>query len=260
KQLHISRSPELGGGVSDYPTGENILCGIDSYEICQASFPLNTQVTLDASPNEGYEFSHWEINDLAMADVDGSIPVTMSENKDVIAVFVPVLKFPLSGTLESRELAHFFFSDTWDCAQCGQCPTGTYKLHVGADLSATYNYQNEVGERVDAAHAGVVKKIFTDQHLTWADAIVIESDDGQFTTVYWHVIKYGNLAENDPVTKGQQIATIADLGDNTHFHFGIRMAPYSYPESLAGALPVADGCGYLAFPEKFIDPKAAIYE
>jgi murein DD-endopeptidase MepM/ murein hydrolase activator NlpD len=87
----------LGGGVSDYPTGENILCGIDSYEICQASFPLNTQVTLNAYQNEGYEFSHWEINDLAMADVDGSIDVTMSENKNVKAVFVPVLGFPLNG-------------------------------------------------------------------------------------------------------------------------------------------------------------------
>lgn len=87
KNLIISRSPELSGGVSDYPAGENILCGIDSYEVCEASFSLNTEVTLDASPNEGYAFSHWEINDLAMADVDGSIDVTMSEAKNVVAVF-----------------------------------------------------------------------------------------------------------------------------------------------------------------------------
>ncbi|KKP69241.1 MAG: hypothetical protein UR66_C0001G0123 [Candidatus Moranbacteria bacterium GW2011_GWE1_35_17] len=97
QQLTVTRSPEAGGGVSDYPAGENIYCGIDSYEICEASFPSNTQVTLDASANAGYAFSHWEINDLAMADVDGSIDVTMDEVKNVVAVFVPEFGFPLSG-------------------------------------------------------------------------------------------------------------------------------------------------------------------
>jgi len=95
--LSISRSPEVGGGVSDYPAGENIYCGINGYNLCQAVFSLDTQVTLDAYPNEGYAFSHWEINDLAMADVDGTIVVPMSENKNVVAVFVPEFGFPLSG-------------------------------------------------------------------------------------------------------------------------------------------------------------------
>lgn len=253
-QLNINRSPEAGGGVSDYPTGENILCGIDSYEVCEASFPLNTEVTLDASPNEGYEFSHWEINDLAMADVDGSIDVVMSEDKNVVAVFVPVLNFPLSGTLENRELSHFFFGDTWTY---GECPTGVYKKHVGVDLSAT------VDEEVQAAHAGTVRDIFTGQHSQWADAIVVENADGQFTTVYWHVIKYDSLTIGDPVTKGQQIATIANLGGNTHFHFGFRWGSYDSNLSLAGALP-EESCGtsplYPAFPENFVNPNQLIFE
>lgn len=254
RQIHVSNSPQLGGGVSDYPAGENIYCGIDSYEICQASFSFNSQVTLSASPNEGYAFAYWEINDLAMADVDGEITVTMSESKNVKAVYKPVLNFPLSGTLENRELAHFFFGDTWTY---GECPTGVYKKHVGIDLYATAT------EEVQAAHAGTVKDIFTGQHSQWADAIVIESADSQFTTVYWHVVKYGNLTINDTVTKGQQIATVADLGSNTHFHFGIRMGIYNSDFSLAGALP-EESCGtspsYPAFPENFVSPSQVIYE
>ncbi|HBR79546.1 MAG TPA: hypothetical protein DEA46_03920 [Candidatus Moranbacteria bacterium] len=178
----------------------------------------------------------------------------MSEDKNVVAVFVPVLNFPLSGTLENRELSHFFFGDTWTY---GECPTGVYKKHVGVDLSAT------VDEEVQAAHAGTVRDIFTGQHSQWADAIVVENADGQFTTVYWHVIKYDSLTIGDPVTKGQQIATIANLGGNTHFHFGFRWGSYDSNLSLAGALP-EESCGtsplYPAFPENFVNPNQLIFE
>jgi murein DD-endopeptidase MepM/ murein hydrolase activator NlpD len=94
----------------------------------------------------------------------------------------------------------------------------------------------------------------------WAYAIVIENNDGSFTTVNWHVNAYGNLAVNNTVTKGQQIGTVANLGDNTHFHFGIRIGAYSDPESYAGALPVANGCEYLAYPENFINPALVNYQ
>ena len=58
----------------------------------------------------------------------------------------------------------------------------------------------------------------------------------------------------DTVTKGQKIATVADLGDNTHLHFGIRENAYSNISN-RGALPQTDCGGDPAFPEYFIDPE-----
>ena len=60
-----------------------------------------------------------------------------------------------------------------------------------------------------------------------------------------------------------QIATVADLtsyGHDTHFHFGIRKAPYTANFSLAGALPQqtctdpGKNFAYPAMPEYFVDP------
>lgn len=163
------------------------------------------------------------------------------------------LGFPLSGILGDRTIL-LEFGDIWTF---GECPTGVYKKHSGLDLDATAT------EEVYAAHDGTVKAIYTGQHAQWADAIVIEDDSGQFTTVYWHIAVYGNLAVNDTVTKGQQVATIADLGTDTHLHFGIRLSSYDDNFSLAGALP-QNSCGtspaYPAFPEFFIDPQVITYE
>jgi len=174
----------------------------------------------------------------------------MSAARTISAEFLPVLKWPLTGSKSSRNES-LIFGGTWTH---GECPSSTYKKHAGIDVNAT------AGEEVYAAHAGVVKEIFAGNHAQWADAIVVESDDSRFTTVYWHVTKYGSLSKNDQVTKGQQIATVADLGSNTHFHFGIRFLPYSEPESYAGALPVAGCDGYLAHPEKFLNPDSLTYE
>ena len=163
------------------------------------------------------------------------------------------LSFPLDGSLEERTIS-LEFGEEWPF---GECPTGVYKKHTGIDLDATAE------EDVFATHDGTVKAIYTGQHAQWADAIIIEDDSDQFTTVYWHVIKHGNLSVNDHVTKGQQIATVADLGGNTHFHFGIRLSDYHSSFSLAGALP-EENCGtnptYPAFPEDFLDPAQITYE
>lgn len=165
------------------------------------------------------------------------------------------LRWPLSGTFASRTVG-WRFGTTWTP---GQCPSGTYKKHAGVDVNATAN------EAVYAAHDGIVKAIH--YQSPWAYGIVIEDSSGLFTTVSWHVNAYGGLAVNDTVTRGQQIATVANLVDPnppydniTHFHFGIRMGSYSDPESYAGSLPVANGCGYLAYPESFIDPESATYQ
>ncbi|MEP7162813.1 MAG: M23 family metallopeptidase [Candidatus Moraniibacteriota bacterium] len=163
-------------------------------------------------------------------------------------------KWPLSGTLLDRGTPALQFGDDWSF---GECPTSTVKKHAGLDVDA------DAEEPVYAAHDGVVKAIFTGEHSTWGDAIVVEDASGSFTTVYWHVIKYSTLAVNDTVTKGQHIAVIADLGGATHFHFGIRRAAYNAHFSLAGALPTT-ACGspvlFPAHPEYFVDPETVIYE
>jgi len=215
---------------------------------CTGSFTLGS-VSLTPTASSGYTFAFW--NDGTINSTDNPLTINMSGDKELTAQFLPVLKFPLSGTLAARKLSHFYFNDTWTP---GQCPSGTYEKHVGVDLQATTT------DEVHAAHTGIVREIFTGQHSEWADAIVIEDDNNQFTTVYWHVIKYGNLGVGDHVTKDQQIATVADLGDNTHFHLGIRMAPFLSGTSDKGALPVNNCDSKPAYPEHFVNPELVTYE
>lgn len=247
----VSRNIQAGGGVSSYPGGEGIYCGIDGYEICQYSFSHGEELTLDAYPNDDYVFSHWEWADGASSSTDNPLVITLLDNMEITAIFDLTLKFPLTGTLGQRGTPLLSFGDNWVYEEC---PTGTYKKHVGIDLQAT------AGEAVYAAHTGTVKAIYAGQNGLWADAIVLESSDGQYTTVYWHIIKYGNLSVNDTVIKGQQIATIANLGSDTHFHFGVRVDSYDTSLSLAGALPEESCGGYLAFPGNFINPANITFE
>jgi hypothetical protein len=242
-QLTVAIEPAsaVPGSVVSSPSG--ISCGTSS-ETCQGNFSGN--VTLEAIAADGWSFGYW--SDGINQSTDNPVVVTMGGAKTVTAVFQPVLKWPLTGTFASRTPG-WTFGTTWTY---GQCPSGTYKKHAGIDVNATAD------EAVYAAHDGVVKAIHYDS--PWAYAIVIESNDGSFTTVNWHVNAYGNLAVNDTVTKGQQIGTVANLGGNTHFHFGIRIGAYSDPESYAGALPVANGCEYLAYPENFINPALVNYQ
>lgn len=170
---------------------------------------------------------------------------TLSAN-DVVITGSSLFKWPLTGTFASRTQT-MTFGANWVL----DCPSGTPKKHGGLDVNATY------GEDVYAAHAGTVKAIQYD--AGWEYGIVIEDTTGQYTTVYWHVNAYGGLAVNDTVTKGQKIATVANLGGNTHFHLGIRSGAYSAAPSLAGALPVASCASYPAFPENLIDPAVISY-
>lgn len=97
--LNITRNPQLGGGVIITPPQSFPIsyCGLEGKEECEFETSLNDQITLKAQANSGYAFSHWEINNQTMGDTDGTIVIAMSEDKEVEAVFKPILRFPLSG-------------------------------------------------------------------------------------------------------------------------------------------------------------------
>ncbi|MGW8185223.1 MAG: peptidoglycan DD-metalloendopeptidase family protein [Candidatus Moraniibacteriota bacterium] len=244
--LKITRSPELGGGVSDYPTGENILCGVDGHNECSASYPLNAEVTLDAYPNEGYEFSHWEINDLAMADVDGSIDVTMSENKNVVAVFylkADDFVFPVLADGTTDPLLNKFnpIEDGWSGPSVGEYSAAAG--HLGQDYVINYNNGdgNAAGEPVYSIANGTIVEVINNQNTPygwcndsdhgWGPVVVIrhENRDGFNTngsiiasscatetnptviySLYGHLSKTSiqNLQIGQTVTKGQQLGLI----------------------------------------------------
>lgn len=85
QQLSVVLNPAAGGGVSDYPAGENIYCGIDQYEICEATFDLNTEVTLDAYPNTDYAFAHWDDGTTNL--YDNPLTLIMDSAKTLTAKF-----------------------------------------------------------------------------------------------------------------------------------------------------------------------------
>lgn len=245
EMLTIIRSPEMGGGVSDYPAGENIYCGISGYNLCQAVFPPDTQVTLDAYPNEGYVFSHWEINNQTMGDVDGEITIAMSEDKEVVAVFKRVLGWPLDGSPDTRTILSVF-GDDW-LESCG----GEIMKHTGIDIGATTT------DVVYAAEDGIVKVAQTDQQ--WGGWVTIEHDslNNPFTTTYIHVTP--SVSYNDPVDKGDPIGTVVNYGGPVHLHFGLRNGVYNNTSN-RGRLPQSVCGGDPAFQENFENPSDFLFE
>lgn len=250
KMLTIARNPQVGGGVSDYPAGENIYCGINGYNFCQKAYPLDTQVTLDAYPNEGYAFSHWEINDLAMADVDGSIDVTMSETKNVVAVFYlkaddfvfPVLAQGVTDPLQNKTNP---IGNGWYGNGVGDNVQGAGDGHLGQDyiMSSGNGDGNAAGEPVYAVANGTIVEVMNNQNTYygwcdnedhgWGPVVVIrhENRDGFGTTgsivttscdtetnptviysLYGHLSKTSiqNLQIGQTVTKGQYLGELGD--------------------------------------------------
>ena len=156
------------------------------------------------------------------------------------------LKWPLSGTLADRTINQLFGAD-WPDGKCD----GLVKKHAGVDISAVK------GESVYAANAGIVRAI-VDGGTQWKKAVTIEhtSSNPVFTTVYWHIDPV--VVVGQELTSGQIIGNIADLGSNTHLHFGVRMSAYSNISN-RGALPQTDSDGDPAFPEHFVDPLELYY-
>jgi hypothetical protein len=92
--LTIVLSPQEGGGVVSLPQGDGIYCGVDNNTICQLNFDLNSEVELEAYPNDGYVFVYWDNGTAQFTDNPHTF--TMDGNMTVTAVF-RLLSFPLSG-------------------------------------------------------------------------------------------------------------------------------------------------------------------
>lgn len=152
---------------------------------------------------------------------------------------------PLQGQWSQRTVT-LGFGANW-VNSCG----GVVKKHTGTDVQAW------TPEAVYAAEAGVVKVAQTDAQ--WGGWVTIEhtpSGESPFTTVYWHVIP--NVSVNQSVSEGQWIGNIADLGDDTHFHFGVRTGSYSNTSN-RGGLPQSACGGDPAYQENFINPLSKSY-
>lgn len=140
------------------------------------------------------------------------------------------------------------FGANWPDGSCG----GLTKLHNGVDVQAS------VGETIYAAHDGYVRVAQLDSYNGgWVTLDYGPTHTTNMTTVYWHIIP--SVSANTWVLKGQPVGHVADLGSRTHFHFGIRYAPYDNTSN-AGGLPQIDCGGYPAFPASFTNPWLQTYK
>lgn len=99
---------------------------------------------------------------------------------------------------------------------------GASTNHKGIDIAAPKNTP------IYAAHSGKVFKVGSEDAA--GNYIEIISDDGKYTTCYFHMIENvsgegaGKFKKNDIITEGQQIGNVGTTGISTgfHLHFEIR--------------------------------------
>lgn len=174
------------------------------------------------------------------------ITYTPQANDNVIK-----LKWPLATSYASRVVTQSFGVDWAGGVYCN----GLIEKHNGVDYRAT------AGTAVYAPEDGWVKHV--EPHTGWGSHIVIEHNhpvSGKFTTVLWHVTPLSGISSGVFVPKGMQIATVADLGGATHFHFGIRSGAYTETIAGTGALPQTNCNSLPAFPENFMNPSVVLFQ
>jgi murein DD-endopeptidase MepM/ murein hydrolase activator NlpD len=167
---------------------------------------------------------------------------------------IPKFKWPLATpAYSSRNVTQAFGNFPW--AGGTECPTGYQKYHNGTDYSAS------AGTTEYAPEDGIVKESL--YSATWGYNVVMEhtSPSGsKYTSVIWHIQPNADVTASNPggfIPKGAPLGTVYNLGGNTHFHLGMRMAAYSSPDSGAGALPQTNCGGYLAYPASFVNVESA---
>ena len=163
-----------------------------------------------------------------------------------------LLGWPLSTSYSTRVITQAFGVDWAGGSVCSL--DQKIKKHSGTD------YRAAAHTKVYSTYAGTVKSI-VDGGSQWAKAIVIEHtkpDNTRFTSAYWHVNPY--VAVGVWINKGDLIADTADLGNNSHFHFGLGSGSFYVNAngknvSGVGALPQSDCDSWPAFPSVFVDPE-----
>jgi hypothetical protein len=221
--LNVTRSPELGGGVIvTVPPGfPEYQCGTEGQEECDFEVAYNAQVTLEESHSAGYAFSHWVINNQTMGDVDGTIVVPMSEDKNVVAVFYLDMKLPLAG------------GKNWLLSvEAGgevQCGGGTDPYHTGAsyysfdftDNTLEDGHLDGTDVPIRAALGGFVDFAGGDPDDNgWGYNVVIDHENG-YKTRYAHLKNEPTVS--GPVIQGQSIGIMGNTGNSEgiHLHFQI---------------------------------------
>jgi murein DD-endopeptidase MepM/ murein hydrolase activator NlpD len=127
------------------------------------------------------------------------------------------------------------------------------KQHTGIDIAAVAKdkvFAVADGKIVRTGNAGT----------GWAKYAIIEHGLKNYCTIYTHIIP--SVKIDSEIKHGDIIGLIADLGRNTHFHFGVWK---SLCNSITprGALPSIENVGKVgpyysdpAFPNNFVDPES----
>lgn len=239
-------------GYSGAPSGQSVWYKVNItsyYNQWRSGNPSTLNYGLALAPQ--YINNRFDIFHSSSSSLTGARPLlylvyTPQPNDNVLK-----LKWPLA-TAYARRVPTQRFGMDWSTGKiCG----GLVKKHNGTDFRAS------AGTVVYAAEDGIVREVHYDSGGLYAYNVVIEHNHpqgGKYTTVCWHInpsVKVG-----DSVPKGMQIAKVANLGAETHFHFGVRIGSYSsaylngIPFAGTGSLPQTNCEGYPAFPAGFIDP------
>lgn len=170
---------------------------------------------------------------------------------------IPKFKWPLATPVyASRTVTQAFGAFPW--AGGGTCPAGVQKYHNGTDYSAS------AGTIQYAPEDGIVKEATLDSS-GWRYNLVMEHTSptgSKYTSVIWHIEPNADALASVGggfIPKGAPLGTVASLASPKvpHFHFGMRMAAYSSPDSGAGALPQTNCGGYLAFPASYVNVESS---
>ena len=82
-QLTVSPNPLAGGGIAS--SGQEIQCGVNGYNYCQADFTLNSEVSLQGYPTSNWAFAYW--NDGVNQITENPHTFTMDATKTVVGKF-----------------------------------------------------------------------------------------------------------------------------------------------------------------------------
>jgi murein DD-endopeptidase MepM/ murein hydrolase activator NlpD len=177
----------------------------------------------------------------------------------------PKFRFPLEGQFGQERVSGYRFGSHWEGKYCTENGEGNIPLlHTGLDLSA------KPGDSVYAIDHGRV--VYAEINSVWGGYVVIEHDNGRFTSTYTHVLPYsGEVDPGGKIAKGDLIGVIApgNANFNPHLHLQVRVTGFQATLALIGRLP-AESCKTQGspfspnadpqFPERFTNPENLDWE